>query len=356
MGSQGMMRISTGLSDVKDLAKVVSFKGRKRLKFWKGQPCNSIKGTDGSLFHPGVTKNETLHVFTSELCQSLPLVYKDETEVQGIPAFRFVPPANVFDNNDSSRECFCTADPNVGCSVPNGLFNMSSCQFGSPIMFSWPHFFQADPALLKTVIGLNPDPEKHQTFIDVQPNFGSTLRASIKSQINLEIQAVDGIKNAEKLRDMILPLAWMVEETHSLEDPESISAVRTAIFLPGRTKQGLYVLFFFGGTLILLTAVLIIVWVKLELNAQKLRNAAESVRNAANAGADNARQLIPEFVAKRIPPEWTLPSSQNRNASTSTDDRRSDSETSSEASSSTATAKTADKLANSQDPIKQIED
>ena len=38
--------------------------------------------------------------------------------------FRFVPPANVFDNNDSSRECFCTADPNVGCSVPNGLFNM----------------------------------------------------------------------------------------------------------------------------------------------------------------------------------------------------------------------------------------
>merc|ERR1712029_392135 len=234
---------------------------------------------------------------------------KHETKVDDIPVFRFVPPANVFDNSDSSRECFCTADPNVGCSVPNGLFNMSSCQFGSPIMFSWPHFFQADPSLLKTVIGLNPDPEKHQTFIDIQPNFGSTLRASIKSQINLEIQAVSGIKNAEKLRDMILPLAWMVEETHSLSDPEALSAVRTAIFLPGRTKQGLFVLFFFGGTLILLTAVLIIVWVKLELNSQKLRTAAASVRSAANPGANSAangaRHFIPEFVSKRIPPEWT---------------------------------------------------
>lgn len=84
----GSIRISTGLSDVKDLAKVVAFNGRKRLKFWRGLPCNTLKGTDGSLFHPHINKNETLHVFTAELCQSLPLVYKDEHALEGIHTYR----------------------------------------------------------------------------------------------------------------------------------------------------------------------------------------------------------------------------------------------------------------------------
>ena len=57
------------------------------------------------------------------------------------------------------------------------------------------------------------------TFITQQrvlQNFGTTMRASIKSQINLEVTAVDGIKNAEGLRDMILPLAWMEELSDTL--------------------------------------------------------------------------------------------------------------------------------------------
>ena len=51
---------------------------------------------------------------------------------------------------------------------------------------------------------------------NVLQNFGTTMRASIKSQINLEVTAVDGIKNAEGLRDMILPLAWMEELSDTL--------------------------------------------------------------------------------------------------------------------------------------------
>ena len=52
--------------------------------------------------------------------------------------------------------------------------------------------------------------------MNVLQNFGTTMRASIKSQINLEVTAVDGIKNAEGLRDMILPLAWMEELSDTL--------------------------------------------------------------------------------------------------------------------------------------------
>ena len=55
---------------------------------------------------------------------------------------RFVPPSNVFNFSDNPRnDCFCMADE--GCSnFPAGLFNMSACQFGSPVAMSWPHFYQ----------------------------------------------------------------------------------------------------------------------------------------------------------------------------------------------------------------------
>ena len=78
--------------------------------------------------------------------------------------------------------CFC-ADGNC---APSGLFNISSCQFGylhttiytvsthylhprSPLMMSWPHFYQADPRLLRDVEGLQPDRDKHQFQLDILP-------------------------------------------------------------------------------------------------------------------------------------------------------------------------------------------
>ena len=36
-------------------------------------------------------------------------------------------------------------------------------------MLSWPHFFQADPALLEDVDGLHPEQDKHQFVIDLVP-------------------------------------------------------------------------------------------------------------------------------------------------------------------------------------------
>ena len=91
-------------------------------------------------------------------------------DFNGIPGYRFVPPANIFgtpqENPDNA--CFCN-NPNGACDTPSGVFNVSSCQFGSPVMLSWPHFYQADPQLLKEVDGLKPNKEDHQFSIDIQP-------------------------------------------------------------------------------------------------------------------------------------------------------------------------------------------
>ena len=79
----------TGHSNVQDVAKIVSYDGKTEMDFWSTQQCNSIRGTDGSLFHPGVQANETLYLFNRDLCQSLPLVYQEEVEHHGMKTLRY---------------------------------------------------------------------------------------------------------------------------------------------------------------------------------------------------------------------------------------------------------------------------
>ena len=78
----------TGLEDVAEVARVLSYDGQQQLDFWEGDSCNAIRGTDGSLFHPEVNINETLYIFNRDLCQSLPLVFQGETEHHGMTTFR----------------------------------------------------------------------------------------------------------------------------------------------------------------------------------------------------------------------------------------------------------------------------
>jgi hypothetical protein len=44
-----------------------------------------------------------------------------------------------------------------------------SAHTGAPAYLSFPHFYQADPALLDAVEGLKPEKEKHQTYFLIQP-------------------------------------------------------------------------------------------------------------------------------------------------------------------------------------------
>jgi hypothetical protein len=45
---------------------------------------------------------------------------------------------------------------------------------GIPAYLSFPHFYQADPALLDAVEGLKPDEGKHGTFFLIQPVSSTT--------------------------------------------------------------------------------------------------------------------------------------------------------------------------------------
>lgn len=58
----------------------------------------------------------------------------------GIPGYRFSPPTNVFTSMENlpSQKCYCPAGPPC---APEGTFNVSLCQYDSPVLLTFPHFY-----------------------------------------------------------------------------------------------------------------------------------------------------------------------------------------------------------------------
>ena len=59
----------------------------------------------------------------------------------------------------------------------------------APVFFSKPSFYEADPVLLQHVSMLPPDPDRDETFLDVEPYTGKGFRVQKKLQFNLHLPA-----------------------------------------------------------------------------------------------------------------------------------------------------------------------
>lgn len=123
----------TGGSDITKFGLIDKYNGFAKLPHWLSDECNSLMGSDGSIFPPHITKNTTLHIYDKDLCRLLPLKFEKEvTTANGVPGYRFSPPTNVFADIEKNPEnkCFCPHGPPC---TPNGLFNVSLCQFGKTV-------------------------------------------------------------------------------------------------------------------------------------------------------------------------------------------------------------------------------
>ena len=57
-----------------------------------------------------------------------------------------------------------------------------------PIMMSNPHFYQAAQQYLDAVVGLRPEKDKHQTFIDIEPvRPDSTVHVDVFVQVSMPL-------------------------------------------------------------------------------------------------------------------------------------------------------------------------
>ena len=86
---------------------------------------------------------------------------------------------------------------------------------------------------------MNPDPSKHQFYIDLQPKLGTSLRAQARSQINIQMYKIDDVKPAEGLRDILFPFVWFSDGIESIDDADTINLLHTAIHTPEKARSAL---------------------------------------------------------------------------------------------------------------------
>ncbi|KDR19824.1 Lysosome membrane protein 2 [Zootermopsis nevadensis] len=67
--SNGRIRVNTGISDSRALARIEEWNGQPNLMTWSGEYCNSINGTDSTIFPPFWSPKDTVAIFEVELCR-----------------------------------------------------------------------------------------------------------------------------------------------------------------------------------------------------------------------------------------------------------------------------------------------
>uniref|UniRef100_A0A671QXD6 Lysosome membrane protein 2-like n=1 Tax=Sinocyclocheilus anshuiensis TaxID=1608454 RepID=A0A671QXD6_9TELE len=157
----------TGEQNYLDFGRIYTWKGEKMMSFWKSNQSNMINGTDGSGFHPFLSKEERLNVFTPDLCRSIHMRFEKEVELKGIPAYRFTPPRDVLASgkNNPENEGFCVTPKKC---LDDGVLDVSVCRKGAPVVMSFPHFHLGDEKYAKAIDGISP-------VHDLTRNLNSTI-------------------------------------------------------------------------------------------------------------------------------------------------------------------------------------
>lgn len=130
-----------------------------------------MKGTDGAQYAPSVTEKTELWAFVTDLCRTIPFKYIGSGEVMGVNTLKFAIPKEFYDapSKFPRNNCFCTKEGDDRASCDNdGVMDVSTCRKDAPILMSAPHFWNAANYTLG-VDGLQPDINKHQTVIEVEP-------------------------------------------------------------------------------------------------------------------------------------------------------------------------------------------
>uniref|UniRef100_A0AAR2JHF5 Platelet glycoprotein 4 n=1 Tax=Pygocentrus nattereri TaxID=42514 RepID=A0AAR2JHF5_PYGNA len=186
--------------------------------------------TDGSSFPPFLDKKKALYFFSSDICRSVSADYDGSVDLKGITVYRYMLPEQTFASPtvNPDNKCFCTNyEATKNCTLA-GVLDIKSCK-GFPVFISLPHFLHGSPELLDTVHGLNPNPEEHSTYLDVEPITGFTLRFAKRLQINMMYGPSKEIKILNKVKEnTVFPIVWL-NESAALDD-ETAARIKNDLF------------------------------------------------------------------------------------------------------------------------------
>ncbi|ROT74120.1 scavenger receptor class B, croquemort type [Penaeus vannamei] len=185
----GQFNMMTGEDTLDNLGAIDWWNKTRETQFFD-YPCNVVEGSAGEMWPPNLQK-DFVQFYSSDLCMTMKLHYKEEIEdSHGISGYRYWGSNLTFANGSvvAGNECYCVK----GTCAPTGLLSGESCRMGSPSYISFPHFLNADPYLLDTVEGLDPQEDKHAFVMDMIPELGTPMWVAARMQINMLVRPYPG--------------------------------------------------------------------------------------------------------------------------------------------------------------------
>ncbi|XP_075230022.1 sensory neuron membrane protein 2-like isoform X2 [Lycorma delicatula] len=215
----GNLEINDGIKEPDLLGRIISWNKLSKLSIWSGNPCNDVTGNDMTLITPYLNSNSQLKLFSTDICGSVLLNYKKDVNYKDIPGLQFIPSSSFLAdaNKYPENSCYCNGTvkglTTPSECLPDGAIDISSC-LDVPVIVTKPHFLDSSSLFSDKVDGLEPDEEKHSTFIDIEPKTGVPLQGYERLQINIKMENISTIKIMRNLPNLLFPLMWIEEGTH----------------------------------------------------------------------------------------------------------------------------------------------
>merc|ERR1712080_19308 len=238
----GEFQMWTGEDDIYKVGQITMWNRKDNVGNFFPAPCDRLEGSAGEFF-PMDQSPTSVSYFTSDLCRPIHFNFKEETEILGIPGYKYHLDRGFLGNStfNATNACYnpnvdlvvdlpfdyLTEEPmkyrpyqgEVNLPLPNGLLNVSSCKYNAPSYVSLPHFYKADPTLLDQFhpdSDLHPTEEKHSSYITMMPKEAIPLEVAIRLQINVLYRPFDGcpVDIFANVPPTFYPAIWF--ETHTM--------------------------------------------------------------------------------------------------------------------------------------------
>lgn len=202
------------------------YHGSDYLPYYNGKCLDKVvNGTEGVMYPQFITKDVSLKYYRKTMCKVTPLYYEskcmyyistkilkfrplllsEDVVKYGLNAYKFTLPGDIYNRtHPPEKDCYRNEPP-----LPDGLSDVSSCQYGMPMAASFPHFLYGNETLKTLVDGLKPNVEAHESYIKVEPLTGIPLEGKARSQSNLIVNKLRGFNSVlSKFSETVIPMFW----------------------------------------------------------------------------------------------------------------------------------------------------
>ncbi|KAK6627435.1 hypothetical protein RUM44_009912 [Polyplax serrata] len=131
----GIYAIKMGVNDVTNIGNIKTWNDSTKLKNWKSDSCNTIVGTDSTVFRPYLYEDgvQSLYIFNTDACRSIKLNRDGFLEYKGINGIKYVTDESTFASVLENSDNFCYCPQSIhgithwgGC-LKSGIVELSSC-------------------------------------------------------------------------------------------------------------------------------------------------------------------------------------------------------------------------------------